>query len=238
MSIQKWIDFFYKCDKIPSKMGDLMRNFETVAYNLEFRVDHDLINKAWGNGKKNIPHEWFFINYLYKYEIRKNQELAAIFAMFVSQFYPNYKWHYFNQNNYLDTATYETLYHDFQFCKIYEYNEDVEEDILTNSMLFGDIVTDFLIRFRNYSLVKCSGVNIILTAQSDCHKRFEDLLSNGYSLQKRAKVGYIKTTNIVDTVYPKVNGLFYKLPVLPTRETWYPIDEIIENEEGKYVKVM
>lgn len=95
-------------------------------------------------------------------------------------------------------------------------------------MLFGDIVTDFLIRYRNHSLIKCSGQKHIITAQSDCYKRFEQYLSEGYSLQRRAKVGYIKTLKIYEEYFQERKGLFYKLPVLPTRDITYPIDEMIE----------
>ena len=34
---------------------------------------------------------------------------------------------------------------------------DIKNKDLNNGMLFGDIATDFLIRYRNYSLVGCSG---------------------------------------------------------------------------------
>ncbi len=54
----------------------------------------------------------------------------------------------------------------------------------------------------------------------------------------RAKVSFTKTTDIIQMLYPGVKGLFYKLPVLPTRETWYTFDEIIETEIGQYEKVL
>lgn len=165
-----------------------------------------------------------------------NEELTLAFVMFVLQFYPNYPWSFFNNNDYLNTAMCEALTNDFLFQKKYEFG--LEEEGLTKAMLFGEIATDFLIRFCNYSLIKCSGQNVIITAQSDCHKRFELLLSKGYSLQRRAKVSFTKTTDIIQMLYPGVKGLFYKLPVLPTRETWYTFDEIIETETGQYEKVL
>lgn len=212
-----------------------MIDFKAMT-NLRIRIiDHDLINKVFGKGNI-VPHEWFFINYLSKYQFRNNEELTSAFVMFVLQFYPDYAWYFYKNNDYLNMAMCEALTNDFIFQKKYEFG--LEEEGLTKAMLFGEIATDFLIRFCNYSLINCSGQNIIITAQCDCHKRFEKFLSEGYSLQRRAKVNFIKMPETIKFLYPGVKGIFYKLPVLPTKETWFPIDEIIETETGRYEKVL
>ena len=89
-------------------------------------------------------------------------------------------------------------------------------------------------------MIKSSGQQIIQTAHSDCHKRFFELLRDGYSLQRRSKVGYIKLEPTEEnlTSYPGVNGYFYKLPVLPTKDIGYPVEELIENSSGEYSLVL
>ena len=103
-------------------------------------------------------------------------------------------------------------------------------------MLFGEIVTDFLIRCCGYSLIKSSNQNIILTSRQDCEKRFEDLLYQGYSLQRRERAVYtdISEMKVNPDEYPGIKGMFHRLRVLPIKETDYPIDEMIELPNGEY----
>lgn len=221
-----------------------MIDFE-VAQNIDDgTIMHDLINETFGE-KKTISHEWYFLSLLSKAEILKNNEIVYAFVMFVMQYYPYYKWRFFKSDDYLATALCECELNAFQFQKKYKFNlamEEEKEDYLINSMILGDIVADFLIRYRNYSLIKCSGQHIILTAQSDCHKRFEKYLFQGYTLERRAKIEFIKKPSILNelnilselSLNPKENKFFYKLPVLPTRDIGYPIDEIIETDNGEY----
>lgn len=91
-----------------------MIDFKAMT-NLRIRIiDHDLINKVFGKGNI-VPHEWFFINYLSKYEFRNNEELTSAFVMFVLQFYPDYAWYFYKTNDYLNMAMCEALTHDFNF---------------------------------------------------------------------------------------------------------------------------
>ena len=210
---------------------------------IDFKIDmdstglvmHDLITASLKGG--HISHEWYFTRALYQQELYLNPKLADAFAMFVFQYYPNYKFAFDANGDYLKTVVYEAYMHDHDFQDTY-YGYEFKEEHLERMVTFGEIATDFMIRYRNYSLVKCCGQNIILTAQSDCHKRFESLLSKGYSLQRRAKVGYIEKPAFLADWNPLVKGLFYKLHVLPTRDIGYPIDEIIETGDGSYVLVM
>lgn len=188
---------------------------------------HDLINASYGT---RVPHEWYFLN-LFLTEATNNLELAYLFIMFIRQYYPEYVWQSYSGFKMLDIPLLE--------CNLYsnileqKYMHGIEHFGVSKAMHFGDIVTDFLIRYRNYSLIKCSKQNIIITAHSDCHKRFEQYLSKGYSLERKSKVGY--TGNLYTS---EPFGYFYKLPVLPTRDIGYPIDEIIETSEGNYMKVL
>lgn len=195
----------------------------------EFYVLHDLINLSLNT---RIPHEWYFLNLLLRRELLNNPKLVYPFILFVKQYYPQYMWHFYSDLNWLATASLECDLYSKSFQNKYIDGLEIENDELYKALQFGDIVTDFLIRYKNYSLIKCSEQNIIITAQSDCHKRFEQYLSKGYSLERKAKVGYTGNLHLSEPF-----GYFFKLPVLPTRDIGYPIDEIIESSEGNYTKI-
>lgn len=186
-------------------------------------VYHDLINIEMGYDI-SVPHEWYFLNLLTRQEIKKNREIASMLVRFILEYYPEYSWTAFNSADLLATVVVESELCSYLFLQKYKYQIPVQDVFLEKAMKFGDIVTDFLIRYQNYSLIKCSGQNIIITARSDCHKRFEELLSRGYSIQRKAKIYY--------------NRGFYKLPVLPTRDIAYPFEEFIETENGNYQKII
>lgn len=190
-------------------------------------VFHDAINKvliAKTLGKDiHIPHEWYFIKVLIS-KVLEDNNIANLFSLYVFQYYPDYDWIGFTPMDTLWSVILECRFHDYQFQKKYELGITEEIDILPRSMNFGEIATDFLIRFLGYSLIKSSNQNIILTSQNDCHKRFEKLLYDGYSLEKRKKVIY-------------QNG-FKKVPVLPTRQLDFEIEEIIETSDDKYERVL
>lgn len=203
-------------------------------------VFHDMINKVLElvalNKDSHIPHEWYFINVLIK-EIEKDYSLAEKFLMFAEQFYPNYKWTDYRVSDPVGTAVLECAMNQFQFqmkCDLGKV-EDIFSD-LPKAMYFGEMVTDFLIRYKGYSLIKSSGQKIILTAQNDCHKRFEELLYDGYSIQKREKVKYnsFQELNISNRLFPWIKGFYTCIPAMPTREIGIDFEEIIETPSGKY----
>lgn len=189
----------------------------------DLSVYHELINIEMGY-EISIPHEWYFLSLLTRQEIKKNREIATLLVKYVLALYPNYKWTFYDPGDYMATAVVESELCIYFFLQKYKYQIPVAEEYIEKAMTFGDIVTDFLIRYRNYSLIKCLGQNIIITARNDCHKRFEELLSKGYSIQRRAKLYYYQG--------------FHKLPVLPTRDIAYPFEEWIEAENGEYMKIM
>ena len=207
-------------------------------------VFHDMINKVLElvalNKNSHIAHEWYFIDVLIK-EIENNNKLADIFTMYVLQYYPNYRWLDFKINDYLGTVILECSFQRFQFQQKCDLDTiDNRFCDLSQAMLFGEIVTDFLIRYCGYSLIKSSGQNIILTSRNDCTKRFEELLYQGYSLQRRRRVIYtdISKLNVDVNKHPGIKGVFYKLPVIPTKDIDLPIDEIIEVSNGNYERVL
>lgn len=188
-----------------------------------FEVYHEFINIGLVS-KIKIPHEWYFMHLFTKQEVLSDQKIATMLVKFVLQFYPNYSWNFFNGNDFLATAVVECELCHYFFLQKYYYKIPVDDALINRAMKFGDIVTDFLIRYRNFSLIKCAGQKIIITARGDCHKKFEDFLVKGYILQRKARIYY--------------DGYFHKLPVLPTRESSYSFEELIETETGKYVKII
>lgn len=190
-------------------------------------VTHEFINEILIGQYRNIniPHEWYFLNLLIREEIKKDIEIVWIFYKFVRKFYPEYKWYLpVNDTMLLDELlsiiVVETSLWDYQF-KQYSRKLKTKAELDPRAMQFGEIVTDFLIRYSNYSLVNFSGDGIILTAQSDCEKRFIDYLNRGFKLHRVSKLYF-------------ADGKFYKLPVFPTKDIGLNISEVIESSDGEY----
>lgn len=190
-------------------------------------VTHDFINRVLVGEIENIniPHEWYFLNVLVREEIKNNIELAYIFFKFVKEYYPNYNWYLLfddnlSLNDILSVVMIEYSLWDYQF-ELYSHNFLKKSELDPRAMQFGEIVTDFLIRYCNYSLINFSSNHIILTAQSDCEKRFAEYLNKGFTLHRVSKLYFS-------------DGKFYKLPVFPTKDIGLNIAEVIESSDGKY----
>lgn len=197
-------------------------------------VYHETLNVSSANNTP-LAHEWLFINLLYKEEIKKDPMLAKRFLMYMIQYHPEYKWTSLDLNNPIGTVVLESDISDKAFSGIKIF-KDMEE-AKTKAMEYGEKVTDFLIRYSGYSLIKCQNENIIITAQNNCDKIFEEELYNGYSLQRKSKLRYVEADDIIKEAYPLIDGYFTRLPVLPTKKLGIEIDEMIENNDGVFVKV-
>lgn len=193
-------------------------NYQIIHNNLlnDHSIYHDVINQ---NNK--APHEQIFINYLYKIEIKKNYNIAKLFMIFAFQFFPKYKWTKFDIKNSLESVILECGINDYRF----KTNTKIQQ-----ALSFGEIATEFLIRYLNYSLIKCQNEPIILTAQNNCNKLFIDYLYKGYSIQKLSKIKYI---NINEEI-----GYFEFLPTYPTKECGFKIDEMIETKNHIHKKII
>ena len=53
-------------------------------------IFHEIINEE--AKEKYVHHEWIFINYLYRNEIKKDSSLAKKFMIFSAQYHPYYIW--------------------------------------------------------------------------------------------------------------------------------------------------
>ena len=199
-----------------------------------YQIKHDANCLIYNENKGdfvNIPHEYLFINYL-KGEIRNSpngKSLAYLFMLYCDQYYLMYRFlKGYDLFNPVATVLIEcdNAIMNYQWKLKY----DIEDERFDRIIKFGDIATDFLIRYKGYSLIQCMRQKIIITSQDNCHKKFENELLDGYTLHRCSKV-YFKRL-------PLSNGYFYKLPVLPTRETYFQFNEIIETTEGSYQRLL
>ncbi len=192
---------------------------------------HNSLNKLynWNNKKFNkIPHELIFIAYLKK-EVISNPNTALEFLIFCDQFYLEYPI-IFNLFNPVTSVLLEINKMEY----LIEKNKYFEEKDLNDLQVlykFGEIATDFLIRVKGYSLIDCSSRKIILTAQNNCEKYFEEFLNKGYSLQRMQKYVF-KMRQHINQAY------FAKMPVMPTRNSYFEVEEIIEVAPQKYQKIL
>lgn len=131
-------------------------------------VLHKMINRSFHN-RKHIPHEWYFLNLFLRKEMKEDIEIADVLYDYIDTYYPEYRWEVSPEEDKLDSIILEIALHDYKFAMVYQYGIE-SPTTLKKSMDFGEIVTEFLIRYRNYSLTDVSGARIILTAQSDCEK--------------------------------------------------------------------
>ncbi len=193
-----------------------------------FIIIHNLVP-----GTKNA-HEQAFIELFINGELVKDSSLASKFILFQSQFFPNYWFYRYEILNPLNTIIFEYSFFNYELFKK-THNQDYDEDIIEKSKLFGNIVMEFLIRYKNYSLIGVSGNKIILTSRNDCDKVFYDYLYNGYSIQKMSKVIYH-----LNFKYGSLEeGYFEKLDTLPTKDIGINIDEQIEGKIlHKYLHVL
>ena len=171
-----------------------------------------------------------FINFINNNRLAENQRADFFYYLFIyiKQYYPDFEF----LKNINDVASLMTL---FNTC--YESVNDLLSQFLDSNSLecvnknkelinrifkFYGIIEDFMIRFYGYSIVGVSNQKHIITACSNCDKKFIDYLMQGYSLFRLQKIGL--TNNHDNFATP----LYEFFPVLPTKDTGFPIDEYIE----------
>lgn len=185
-----------------------------------------------------LCHEWIFIFELYNCVIKKDTNKALEFMAFVAQFYPDYRWKtMYDFTNPLATVSIECDNHHMVLDMLAQLTINAGEDYILKHNLakerdkaleFGEIVSNFLIRYLGYSIVGIQNQKIIITSASDCDKRFFDLLCDGYSLYRKSRVGYIKTKDERRKAAPWFEGYYYELPILPTKDIGFEFEENFE----------
>lgn len=188
----------------------------------------------------DCAHEWGMIRYLYRHELKKNPDAALKFMMFMAQFCPEYKWINYDLNDPVASVVLECQMNDLKF-KAAESKERrkagrrvvAQFDLLfldadkSAPMLFGRMVTDFMIRHLMYSIIGNSKEKIIVTAHNKCGKKFEKYFDKGYSLQRRSKYRYIELSDELKEATNGVDGYFEELPIMPNLDTYYDFNEIL-----------
>ena len=197
-------------------------------------IFHNAFNSLYnwnGSGLGNlnkIPHELIFIKCL-KYEVLENPNTALEFLIFCDKYYLEYPIVY-NLFDPVSSVLLELNKMEYLINKNKYLDEKDKNDIQTLYQ-FGEIATDFLIRVKGYSLIDCSSQKIIVTAKNNCEKIFEEYLTNGYSLQRKQKYVF-KMDKYISSAH------FSQMPVMPTKDSYYEIDEIIEVAPNKYQKTL
>ena len=185
-----------------------------------------------------LSHEWIFIVEFYKNVVKKDTNKALEFMAFVAQFYPDYRWKtIYDFTSPLATVAIECDSHYMVLETLAKLTIHAGEDYILKHNLdkdrdkaleFGEIVSNFLIRYLGYSIVGIQNQKIIITSASDCDKRFFDLLCDGYSLYRKSRVGYIKTKDERKKLAPWFEGYYYELPILPTKDIGFEFEENFE----------
>lgn len=171
-----------------------------------------------------------FINFINTNRIVKKQkdDFFYYLLIYIKQFYSDIDF----LKNINDVSSLAAL-----FDKCYKKLDSLLSETLDNSNLecvkrntelinrifkFYGIIEDFMIRFYSYSIVGISGQKHIITACSNCDKKFIDYLMQGYSLFRLQKICLV---NNHDNDAKQHYEFF---PVLPTKDVGFPIDEYIE----------
>ncbi len=214
------------------------------------KVDQEIISKTIADYKLTFCNHFVetshFVGAISFKEVAKDYRkiFFRYLLLYLKQFYPDYEL----TRNIGDVSSlielfnacykrYDELLGQFLDCYGLEFfGRNVQE--LNRISKFYEIIEDFMIRFYEYSIVGISNQKHIITSCSQCDKKFIDYLIHGYSLFRLQKVGLVSTNSCLDEHYELI-------PVLPTKELDFPIEEYIEisdsnnNMEGmKLVKLL
>ena len=158
-------------------------------------------------------------------------ELFTYLFIYIKQFYSEFE--YFKTiNNPLDLKNMFIKYHgiflNYESTFLKKRNiECIYNFELDKIFNFFSIVSDFLIRFYDYSIIEIQNQKYIVTASNKCDKLFFDYLTKGYTLYRLQKIGLISTSNS-----------FEFFPVIPTKKLDFPINEYIEVSDNVNNKKM
>ena len=167
-----------------------------------------------------------FVNFLNTNRLASDQkdDFFYYLFLFVKQFYPNDE----ILKNINDIPSLTELFSNYykrmneMISEFYETTslECVKSNIdeIHKIYKFYGIIEDFMIRYYGYSVKGVSRQKYIITACSNCNKKFIDELEEGYTLIRLQKIYLVNGDNP-----------YYKfLPVLPTKDVGFPIEEYIE----------
>ena len=110
------------------------------------------------------------------------------------------------------------------FLEFYDLEALNSQKELINKILhFYRIIEEFMIRYYNYSVIGTSDQKVIITACSNCDRKFYTYLTQGYSILRYQKIFLAESLQ------------YEFLPVLPTRDLGFPVDEYVEVVDDKKI---
>ena len=98
-----------------------------------------------------------------------------------------------------------------------------QKEQINKILYFYRIIEEFMIRYYNYSIIGTSNQKVIITACSNCDKRFDTYLMQGYSILRYQKIFLAESLQ------------YEFLPALPTRDLGFPVDEYVEVVDDKKI---
>lgn len=185
---------------------------------------------------RNKPHEAIFVDLLISL-CQKRSNLALELIFYTEQFYPEYNWYNKNYLEPLDTVLFE--------CAIARNSFDINllekkkkqsnnRETLKKAMVFGDIVTDFFIRYLGYSLIQVANQKVIITSADNYHKKFIKHINKGFSLEIKNSV--YKIMEAEEYLGNNLQDMYGYLPTLPRSPENLENDEYIEFAHDKFAR--
>ena len=131
----------------------------------------------------------------------------------------------------LNSVIQEAGFFDYIFEKKNRYNDWIEEDY-THAKSFGEIITEYMIRTKRYSLMTTDIRKSIVPSEQNCSKKFEEYIEKGYHIHRLAKMIYKPSEY-------DLFGEWQTFPVFPTNNDNLSceMNEYIETRNKQLVKV-
>lgn len=174
----------------------------------------------------NNSHEATFMTQLLC-DIKDDPVLALEFSIYVYEFYPDFKWMVpflpslekvaFEAGNAVKVLEY--------YCRCHHPNLDIKHE-----MEFGEIVTDFYIRYKDYTIVGISDQKVVVTSSKWANVDFSSYINEGYWIEIKKAVK--KKEHIDDS-----GRLYEYYPSVPIREYDNDTIEYLETSRDKFARV-
>lgn len=112
------------------------------------------------------------------------------------------------------------------------YSKGYDEHMkISHEMEIGEIVTDFYIRYKDYTVVGLSGQKVIVTSSKWSNVDFSSYINEGYWFEIRKAVK--KKEHVDDS-----GRLYEYYPSVPTREYDSDTIEYLETSRDKFARVL
>ena len=187
---------------------------------------HEIMHFGYSHRNGFMPHELLFIEILFRLEFL-DLDVVEKFVSYVLQYYPYYNWQLDNYDIY-GMAIVEAALHEYRILQQYKWGLEVDREKMNHTFIFGEMATNFCIKYLGYSLIGCGGAKSILTSQDNYEKKFIDYIEKGYNIFKLSKLYYVDDNLSL--------GYFKELDSLPCHNNYYN-NEYIEDKSHVFKKV-